>query len=325
MLNNYSDEVLEQMYDSKRKILLDCLGNIKNSLIERQSKAYALILITATIVKAHLIPELNIEEMGKLFADRLVEFAEEANPEVSAYDDVMEFVATQANHFYEDGSPRPSCTIYGKFTYDKTQKDLAKREPLVAIVPEHVEKILSKYNEKKRILDKWYDLGVIIHEKPDPKTGKRHFGKKVSLGLEQRRTYCYVFKRKFLFENEDQSVVECEEPFFCDTLSPWTYEEKKGDVAYNCSLLEGLNDCKQYTATAIRYATGSNYQLEVSQIEQSQDIPSDEFDEKPVKRVIIDNSPAPAEELTDYDEDPDIIWDDETDEIEVVNHDTKQD
>ena len=325
VLNNYSDEVLEQMYDSKRKILLDCLGNIKNSLIERQSKAYALILITATIVKAHLIPELNIEEMGKLFADRLVEFAEEANPEVSAYDDVMEFVATQANHFYEDGSPRPSCTIYGKFTYDKTQKDLAKREPLVAIVPEHVEKILSKYNEKKRILDKWYDLGVIIHEKPDPKTGKRHFGKKVSLGLEQRRTYCYVFKRKFLFENEDQSVVECEEPFFCDTLSPWTYEEKKGDVAYNCSLLEGLNDCKQYTATAIRYATGSNYQLEVSQIEQSQDIPSDEFDEKPVKRVIIDNSPAPAEELTDYDEDPDIIWDDETDEIEVVNHDTKQD
>ena len=329
VLNSYSDEDLEKMYDSKRKVLLDCLGNVKNSLIERQSKAYALILTTATIVKTHLIRELNIEEMAKMFAERLVEFAEETAPEISAYEDVMEFVATQANHFYQDGSPRPSCTIYGKILYEKTKvenSDKPKREPYVAIVGEHVEKILANYNEKKRILEKWYELGVIVCDKPDPKTGKRKFRKKVSLGLEQRRTNCFVFKQKFVFDNEDQSVVEYEEPCFSDTLSPYTYEEKKSDdFAYNCDLLKGLNDCQYYTATATTFATGANYALEVSQEEQSQDVPPDELDEKPVKRVIVDNPPAVAEEPSEDDEDPDIIWDDETDEIEVVNRETNQD
>jgi len=325
-LNNYSDEDLERMYDSKRKILLDCLGKTRNPLIERQSKAYALVLTTATIVKAHLIRELNIEEMGKMFADRLVEFAEETTPEISAYEDVMEFVATQTNHFWENGSSRPNCTIYGKIFYDKTQKDPTKREPYVAIVGKHVEDILANYNEKKRILEKWYDLGVIICDKPDPKTGKRKFRKKVSLGLEQRRTNCFVFKQKFVFENEDKSVVEYEEPCFSDTLSRWTYEEKKSDdFVYNCALLKSLNDCQQYPIDAATYETTTNYTTEESQEEESQEIPPDEFDETPTTRKIVDNAPANAEETSENNEDPDIIWDQETDKIEVVNHETKQD
>ena len=330
VLNKYSDEDLEKMYDSKRKILLDCLGNAKNSLIERQSKAYALILTTATIVKTHLIPELNIEEMGKMFAERLVEFAEETTPEISAYEDVMEFVATQANHFYKDGSARPNCTIYGKILYDKTQKtdsNKTQREPYVAIVGEHVEKILANYNEKKRILEKWYELGVIVCDKPDPKTGKRKFRKKVSLGLEQRRTNCFVFKQKFVFENEDQNVVEYEEECFSDTLSPWTYEEKKSeDFAYNCKLLEGLNDCQYYTATTATFATGANYALEVSQEEETQELPPDDLGEVPEQRVIVDNPAPKAEEASEDDEDClDYIYDNETGIIEVVNHEDKKD
>lgn len=325
-LNNYSDEDLEKMYDEKRKILLDCLGDIKNSLIERQSKAYALILTTATIVKAHLINELNIEEMAKMFAERLVEFAEETAPEISAYEDVMELVATQSNHFIVDGKERPNCTIYGKVFFDKKQ-DLKDREPFVAIIPEHVEKILANYNEKKRILEKWYELGVIVCDKPDPKTGKRKFRKKVSLGLEQRRTNCFVFKQKFVFENEDKSVVEYEEECFCDTLSRFTYEEKKSDdFVYNCEMLKGLNNCYQSYAAPQNLTFATTYTAEANQEETSPEPPADELEEKPVKRKIIDMPPQKVEEeSSEEDEEPDIIWDTDTGEIEVVHHETKND
>ena len=328
-LNNYSDEALEKMYDEKRKILLDSLGNIQNSLIDRQSKAYALILTTATIVKAHIINEINIEEMGKMFAERLVEFAGETTPEISAYEDVMEFVATQNSHFIVDGGGRPSGTIYGKLFYQKKSKDIKDREPLVAIVPEHVEKILAKYNEKKRILEKWYELGVILCDKPDPRTGKRKFRKKVSLGLEQRRTNCFVFKKKFIFADEDKSVVEYEEECFVDTLSRYTFEEMKSDnFVYNCEKLKGLNNCYQPYIAPEKLEIASTISSAASQENISINPPEDEFDEKPEKRKIVETAQKQVGETSSQDNDedePEFIWDDETGQIEVVNHETNKD
>ena len=196
-LSRVTLDKLYEIYDESENVINEKIPPMDN-IGERIQNRMAIIRMTAVLVKKLMNLDIDVDYI----TDTLVENEKKRQSEPDIYQQAIEKVAEFINVNYASFVNYDKLTklrvVPNKQIYGRIYK--GNQGEIVAIIPEMFNKIMSRFNDREAIYEKWRDEGLLLVDE------NRRFTKNCRILDDANPTRCFCFSYDQITEHYKEVV-----------------------------------------------------------------------------------------------------------------------
>lgn len=277
-------EKVEEVFN-KSKDLLKQHFHTSNGVHSRLWNSYALIRTAAVLARDLMGLKLDVDFITQTLISNEHMRQLMPTPKELIYDDIVAYINTHLSSFvqidrYLKVRSRPSGNCYGKvFIQDDNH--------YVAVVPQEIEKILQRYQDRRSILKGWRDEGFLV---PDENEKDKRFTKRLTISEMSVPGRYYLFKFK---GNEEffQELLKTDDPEILIDLEEVNIEPPMTNLKSNESNKdEVVREKNSKTNTLHREYIVSKPKPKKDSLTETPTVDTDYSDDEAINAIFNDDS-----------------------------------